>query len=361
MTATLAAPDLAAAAEAVTASAGTATLPGAGLARLIVDDSGCSMQAKGNEVQATSLFDATLMDGEGFELYVPARRVATMLAALGEVDIEIRRDGDVLTIHSPRSDMTVQGVAPDDDQVPSCEDTTATEAPWWRQLGAIAYAASEDQSKPALRSIQLAEGWAFCTDSYRIAAHRSTYEGRDLVIPAELIREANVVCGGVERVAEERGALYAWGPRGWVRSSLIEAPPLAWGKLTPPDAAKLRGSFSAEAMLDALRICRTAVEDASHGNARIEAKALDGAIQLSVGTKGSTLSAVAAIDGDGLEFVTSVFNPAFLTSAVAQIGHNEDQVFFHQIDRTRFSFAMFTSTERAADADELAVVVPYSI
>jgi hypothetical protein len=79
MTATLAAPDLAAAAEAVTASAGSATLPAPGMARLVAYASDSYMQAKGTEVQATSMFATTLVD-EGIELYVPAKVSGTLQA-----------------------------------------------------------------------------------------------------------------------------------------------------------------------------------------------------------------------------------------------------------------------------------------
>jgi hypothetical protein len=359
MSVTVEAHRLATALNAVAPAASTAVLPAAGMARLVIGQNRCFVQAKGTEVQATANFEAELGLDPGWEVYVPARRLASMMGVLGESKVELTSAEDIVEVHTPRSSMTLRGIIPEDDRVPLSEEKPQ-EADWWSRLYHLAYAASSDRSKPALCSVQLDDGWAYCTDSYRIAAQRTDYDGPPMLLPAELIRECEQVCGSVEKISQDNGAVYAFGHAGWVRGSLIEADPLPWRQLTPLDKAEMRGSFVCADMAEALRVCGTAVEDRSHGRARVSLKALDGAIDLSVGSSADDLSVVTGIDAKAPLFKTSVFNPLFLSAAIDQMSSHADEIYLHQIDRSRFSFTIFTGTEVAAEAREFAVVVPYS-
>lgn len=358
MSVTVEAHRLAAALNAVTPAATSGVLPAPGMARLVIGPNRCFMQAKGIEVQATANFDAAIGVDPGWELYVPARRLASMMAVLGEAKVELTSAEDILEVHTQRSTMTVRGIIPEDDRVPLSEEK-AQEADWWARLYHLAYAASSDRSKPSLCSVQLDDGWAYCTDSYRIAAQRTDYDGPSMLLPAELIRECETVCGTVEKISQDNGAIYAFGQAGWVRGSLIESDPLPWRQLTPLDKAEMRGSFVCADMAEALRLCGTAVADRSHGRARISLKALDGAIHLSVGSSSDDLSVIASIDAKAPTFKTSVFNPLYLSAAIDQMSTHADEIYIHQIDKTRFSFLILTGTENAVDAREFAVVVPY--
>lgn len=66
--------------------------------------------------------------------------------------------------------------------------STTWDAATIRQLGRVTHAASNDLSRPALRGISLADGWAAATDAYRLAAARlPTPTSTEALVPVAAI------------------------------------------------------------------------------------------------------------------------------------------------------------------------------
>jgi DNA polymerase III subunit beta len=170
---------------------------------------------------------------DGLDVVVPARHLAgfvnsvkgTITLDTVDNDLKVTAGGSSLTLRTMPEDDFPKIVTAEGD--PVTLDATAR-----AKLGRILYAASRDSARPILTGVGIGDGWAACTDSYRLAA----VEIGGLpsaIIPArafELVFKHST--GDVAVTVDDRKATFTTAAGSWT-TRLIEGTFPNWRALIP--------------------------------------------------------------------------------------------------------------------------------
>lgn len=124
--------------------------------------------------------------GASLTAVVPGALLAAWAEGVaGEVAIDIVDDG--LRLASDTGTMVLRTLPIDD--WPKCETANGEPVDLDIRIAGILYAASRDGARPILNGVGVGDGWACCTDSYRLAAMR--VDGLpDAILPVRLVELA---------------------------------------------------------------------------------------------------------------------------------------------------------------------------
>lgn len=117
------------------------------------------------------------------------------------------------------------------------------------QIGACLYAASPDPSRPILTGLGLIDGWAVCTDSYRLSAVRLDANLPDAIIPADVVRQVIKTGGPAFLAVDDARATFGVGTTRWTTRLIMGSFP-QWQRLVGTPAGKL--TADRQALLDGL-------------------------------------------------------------------------------------------------------------
>lgn len=260
MKATVDAKDLAAALAKVTPFIRHSSHPALSMVHLTVNPDAEQLQLTAGDLEQfcrTSVPLGGTVRAPGATL-APAAFLAKVVARLhGDISLE-HADGDlVVATAKAQASMPTGNV----DEYPHTTwpttGATTIDDDLWGRLQRILHAASTDTARPTLCTVNLADGWACCTDSYRLAAAEIP-DHLNLTVPATFVNRAAKVLDGTPSatVDDTSVALTDGTTTMWTRQHQDEFP--RWQGLVPADTAR-RWSFTApvEPLLDALALIDT--------------------------------------------------------------------------------------------------------
>jgi DNA polymerase III subunit beta len=200
--------------------------------RLILDGgSGSAIATDGDLSVIAYVNGETTLDG--LDVVVPARHLAAFVASVkGTITLEVE-DND-LKVTAGGSSLTLRTMPADDfPKIVTAEGEAVLLNPDAKaRLSRILYAASKDSARPILTGVGIGDGWAACTDSYRLAA----VEIGGLptaIIPArafELVFKPTT--GDVSATVDDRRATFTTAVGSWT-TRLVEGGFPNWRALVP--------------------------------------------------------------------------------------------------------------------------------
>lgn len=117
------------------------------------------------------------------------------------------------------------------------------------QIGSCLYAASPDPSRPVLTGLGLVDGWAVCTDSYRLSAVKLDANLPDAIIPADVVRQVIKTGGPAFLAVDDARATFGVGTTRWTTRLIMGQFP-NWQRLVGAPAGQLVADK--QALLDGL-------------------------------------------------------------------------------------------------------------
>lgn len=117
------------------------------------------------------------------------------------------------------------------------------------QIGSCLYAASLDTARPVLTGLGLVDGWAVCTDSYRLSAVKLEANLPDAIIPADVVRQVIKAGGDVALSVDDTRATFRAGGVTWTTRLIMGQFP-NWQRLVGTPTGQLVADK--QALLDGL-------------------------------------------------------------------------------------------------------------
>lgn len=200
----------------------------AGALRVTATDMDLTIQA---EVGSNGIFPATI---------VPHTPLVAFVANAGD-ELELEVDDDGLHVGCNGSALTLRTMPADDfPQTYVAEgEPAAVAAEQAQAIGRCLYAASRDTARPVLTGVGIVDGWAVCTDSYRLSAVELDTELPSSIIPAHVIEQVlkNTDIGFGLVVDGHRASFFSHGVAVWT-TRLIEGQFPDWQRLVGTPSGK---------------------------------------------------------------------------------------------------------------------------
>jgi DNA polymerase-3 subunit beta len=231
-------------------------------------------------------------------LAAPARLLASIIGAAKGDTVNLEHVDGTLKVTSERSNFELLTMLADDfPETRIAEGEAVTlDADTRSKIAGILYAASRDGSRPILTGVGLSDGWAACTDSYRLAATEIGGTLPTCIIPArafELVGKN--ATGTIDLLVDGRRASFRAANATWT-SRLIEGTYPNWRTLIPEstpqsivvDREALAGAVGRVGVLNGEAPVRL---EASEGGLRVWAQVQD------VGAGTETVPAETDVEG----------------------------------------------------------------
>lgn len=170
-------------------------------------------------------------------------------------------------------------------------------------LAVVGHAIPTKDVRYMLNGVHLTNGHAVATDGHRLAFTECQYEGPDIIIPADSVRQIGDMQGKVS-VSDRQMIIESESSR--FTTNLIDSKYVDWQRVVPKDF-KSEVTFSSEDMMDALRTAQI-------GGDLVKLTIADGLIGL------ATDKAESACDCECSEPVEVGFNAQYLIDAIMASG-----------------------------------------
>lgn len=296
--------------------------------------------------------------------FVPAKLLAQIVSAIGgEEPITLTLEGESLTVTSAGVEASLS-VGPEGDMAPPIAappDSAWRHVDWWSNLDSLTWAASPDVQRPNYHAIQIADGWAFGTDTTRVGARRVETGDDRTILPLSVVRSAEAVCGTIDAIAFDGQWVWARGANGVIRSTTVAVDPLDWQRAFDPAAATLVGTVGRADLAAGLRLAKiAAVTTEAHivPRVKVEPNALGG-LTLSSSAADGTMRIAAEVEFNG-EPKAQTFNVAIFAGSLGQFSDDEVRWFEHPHPSKNVdaSFVILADADTLAEATNLALLIP---
>ena len=294
--------------------------------------SGLRLELRGNQLSVTGTdLDLTIqlsieVGGEtDGGVVLPARLAADIVRSLGAGAVEVRVDGDDVSIDNGRSHFTVRPLSFDDYPKLASPVNTSVTLPagqFGDALRQVVRAASTDEARPILTGVMMtAEGDGLrmvATDSYRLAVRDLVGQqvlaaDQKVLVPARALKELQRLVGGGDELIMRLGDRDATFEVGSTRltTRLIEGEFPNYRQLIPPSHPNAL-TVEREPLLEAIRRVKILAKDATPVKLQMGGDTLRlTAITQDVGNASEELD--AQYKGTDL---TVAFNPDYLMAGV---------------------------------------------